>query len=214
MRDARGPEIEFEIPASVPWWPVTGTVTSMNKDSSDPRKAAIEAGRDLQTILETHIALLAAGSDQDDAAVEIDRELWEAVGAYGEALDELYDDEEDDGQEDADELTFTVRTRYDYTVIDEKAFLAAGTGVGAAISALLERAGGKPVSALEVASLETGSGILTVHLNNELLVSADFQSADEETDLLLVAPNEELVYVLDEPVYESRAEAEAAAKNR
>ena len=156
----------------------------MNNDSPDPRQAAIAAGRELQTILETHIALLAAGTDQDDAAVEIDRELWEA------------------------------RTRYDYTVIDEKAFLAAGTGVGAAISALLERAGGKPVSALEVASLETGSGILTVHLNNELLVSADFQAADEETDLLLVAPNEELVYVLDEPVYESRAEAEAAAKNR
>jgi len=186
----------------------------MDKDFSDPRQAAIEAGRDLQTILETHIALLAAGTDQDDAAVEIDRELWEAVGAYGEALDELYDDGDDDGLDEADELSFTVRTRYDYTVIDEKAFLAAGTGVGAAISALLERAGGKPVSALEVTSLETGSGILTVHLNNELLVSADFQAADEETDLLLVAPNEELVYVLDEPVYESRAEAEAAAKNR
>jgi len=185
----------------------------MNNDSPDPRQAAIAAGRELQAILETHIALLAAGTDQDDAAVEIDRELWEAVGAYGEALDELYDDGDDEA-DDADELTFTVRTRYDYTVIDEKAFLAAGTGVGAAISALLERAGGKPVSALEVASLETGSGILTVHLNNELLVSADFQAADEETDLLLVAPNEELVYVLDEPVYESRAEAEAAAKNR
>ncbi len=185
----------------------------MNNDSPDPRNAAIEAGRELQTILETHIALLAAGTEQDDAAVEVDRELWEAVGAYGEALDDLYDDEDDD-EDDADELTFTVRTRYDYTVIDEKAFLAAGTGVGTAVSALLERAGGKPVSALEVASLETGSGILTVHLNNELLVSADFQAADEETDLLLVAPNEDLVYVLDEPVYDSRAEAEAAAKNR
>ncbi|QNE45698.1 hypothetical protein F1C58_01340 [Glaciihabitans sp. INWT7] len=186
----------------------------MNNDAPDPRQAAIEAGRDLQTILETHIALLASGADQDDDAVEVDRELWEAVGAYGEALDDLYDDEDEDEENDAEELTFTVRTRYDYTVIDEKAFLAAGTGVGAAVSALLERAGGKPVSALEVASLETGSGILTVHLNNELLVSADFQAADEETDLLLVAPNEDLVYVLDEPVYDSRAEAEAAAKNR
>ena len=185
----------------------------MDNDSPDPRQAAIEAGRELQTILEAHIALLVAGTDQDDAAVEVDRELWEAVGAYGEALDDLYDDEGDDDDDD-EELTFTVRTRYDYTVIDEKAFLAAGTGVGAAVSALLERAGGKPVSALEVASLETGSGILTVHLNNELLVSADFQSADEETDLLLVAPNEDLVYVLDEPVYDSRAEAEYAAKNR
>ncbi|MHC5794957.1 hypothetical protein ACVXZ4_02240 [Lacisediminihabitans sp. FW035] len=186
----------------------------MDNDSPDPRQAAIEAGRELQTILETHIALLVAGSDQDDDAVEVDRELWEAVGAYGEALDDLYDDEEDDDEDDAEELTFTVRTRYDYTVVDEKEFLSAGTGVGAAVSALLERAGGKPVSALEVASLETGSGILTVHLNNELLVSADFQAADEETDLLLVAPNEDLVYVLDEPVYDSRAEAEAAAKNR
>jgi len=187
----------------------------MNNDAPDPRQAAIEAGRELQTILDAHIALLASGADQDDAAVEVDQELWEAVGAYGEALDDLYDDEDDDSDEDdADELRFTVRTRYDYTVVDEKAFLAAGTGVGAAVSALLERAGGKPVSALEVDSLETGSGILTVHLNNELLVSADFQAADEETDLLLVAPNEDLVYVLDEPVYDSRAEAEAAAKNR
>lgn len=186
----------------------------MNNESPDPRQTAIEAGRELQTILATHIALLSAGTDQDDDAVEIDRELWEAVGAYGEALDELYGDEDEDQEDDAEELTFTVRTRYDYTVIDEKAFLAAGAGVGAAVSSLLERAGGKPVSALEVASLETGSGILTVHLNNDLLVSADFQAADEETDLLLVAPNEDLVYVLDEPVYDSRAEAEAAAKNR
>jgi hypothetical protein len=193
---------------------VTGTVTSMNNDSPDPRQAAIEAGRELQTILGAHIALLITGTDQDDAAIEVDRELWEAVGAYGEALDELYDEDEDDDVDDTDELTFTVRTRYDYTVVDEKAFLAAGTGVGAAVSALLERAGGKPINALEVDSLETGSGILTVHLNNELLVSSDFTAADEETDLLLVAPNEELVYVLDEPVYDSRAEAEAAAQNR
>lgn len=185
----------------------------MNNTSPDPRAAAIESGRALQTILETHIRALADETDQDDAAVEIDRDLWEAVGAYGEALDELYD-EDDDEDEPADELRFTVRTRYDYTVIDEKAFLAAGTGVGAAISGLLERAGGKPVSALEIAALETGSGILTVHLNNELLHSSDFQTADQETDLLLVAPNEDLVYVLDEPVYDSRAEAEAAAKNR
>jgi hypothetical protein len=180
--------------------------------NNDPRKAAIEAGRELQAILETHITLLASGTDQDDAAVEVDRELWEAVGAYGEALDDLYDGEDDEDTTEAEELTFTVRTRYDYTVLDEKAFLASGTGVGGAVSALLERAGGKPVSALEVPSLETGSGILTVHLNSELLVSADFQSADEETDLLLVAPNEDLVYVLDEPVYDSRADAEAAAK--
>lgn len=190
------------------------TVTCMNNEPLDPRQAAIDAGRDLLAILESHIALLAAGTDQDDAAVEVDRELWEAVGAYGEALDELYDEDDDDESGDSDELTFTVRTRYDYTVIDEKAFLAAGAGVGGAVSALLERAGGKPISALEVASLESGSGILTVHLNGEPLVSADFQSADEPTDLLLVAPNETLTYVLDEPVYDSRADAEAAAKRR
>lgn len=186
----------------------------MNNDSSDPRTAAIAAGRALQAILESHIALLAAGTDQDDAAVEVDRELWEAVGAYGDALDDLYDDEEDEASDETDELTFTVRTRYDYTVIDEKAFLSAGTGVGAAVFSLLERAGGKPLSALEVASLETGSGILTVHLNGEPLVAADFQSAEESTDLLLVAPNETLAYVLDEPVYDSRFDAEAAAKLR
>lgn len=193
---------------------MTGTVTCMTIDSPDPRQAAVEAGRELQKILEAHITLLVAGTDQEESAIEVDRELWEAVGAYGEALDELYDEDEDDDKGDPEELTFTVRTRYDYTVVDEKSFLAAGTGVGAAVSALLERAGGKPVLALEVDSLETGSGILTVHLNNELLVSADFSAADEETDLLLVAPNEDLVYVLDEPVYDSRAEAEAAAKNR
>ena len=53
-----------------------------------------------------------------------------------------------------------------------------------------------------------------MHLNNEVLVSSDFQSADKPTDLLLVDPKEKLDYVLDEPVYDSRAEAEAAAKQR
>ncbi len=186
----------------------------MNNDSSDPRLAAIEAGRALQAVLDAHIALLVAGTDQDDDALETDRELWEAVGTYGDLLDDLYRDDEDEESDGSPDLSFTVRTRYDYTVIDEKAFLSAGAGVGAAVSALLERAGGKPVSALEVAALEAGSGLLTVHLNNELLVSADFQIAEEETDLLLVAPNETLVYVLDEPVYDSRAEAEAAARLR
>jgi hypothetical protein len=188
----------------------------MENGSPGSRQAAIDAGRELLAVLGEHIELLAGQQDQDDAAVEVDRQLWEAVGAYGEALDELYGDEdaEDDDAEEPDELTFTVRTRYDYTVIDEKAFLSAGKGVGAAVIALLERAGGKPISALEVPSLETGSGILTVHLNDEPLVSADFQSADGPTDLLLVAPNENLAFVLDEPVYDSRAEAEAAAKLR
>ena len=187
----------------------------MENGSPNSRQAAVEAGKELLAILGEHIELLASGRDQDDAAVEVDRQLWEAVGAYGEALDELYGEEdEDDDENEPDELTFTVRTRYDYTVIDEKSFLSAGKGVGAAVIALLERAGGKPLSALEVPSLETGSGILTVHLNDEPLVSADFQSADEPTDLLLVAPNESLALVLDEPLYASRAEAEAAAKLR
>jgi hypothetical protein len=171
----------------------------MENGSPDNRKIAVAAGLELLAILERHIKLLETEKDKDDVAVEVDRLLWEAVGAYGEA---------------PDELTFTVRTRYDYTVVDEKAFLSAGKGVGEAVFALLERAGGKPLSALEVPSLETGSGILTVHLNNEPLVSADFQAADEPTDLLLVDPEETLAYVLDEPVYESRAEAEAAAKVR
>lgn len=175
----------------------------------------MSAGLELLAILERHIKLLETENDQDDAAVEVDRQLWEAVAAYGDALDVLYDDEDDDDEpETPDELTFTVRTRYDYTVVDEKAFLSAGKGVGEAVFALLERAGGRPISALEVPSLETGSGILTVHLNNEPLVSADFQAADEPTDLLLVDPDETLSYVLDEPVYDSRAEAEAAAKLR
>ncbi|MCU1558363.1 MAG: hypothetical protein JWN09_2358 [Microbacteriaceae bacterium] len=188
----------------------------MENGSRGSRQAAVDAGRELLAILGEHIELLANEKDQDDAAVEVDRRLWDAVGAYGEALDELYDDEdEDEGADDeVEELTFTVRTRYDYTVIDEKAFLSAGMGVGAAVIALLERAGGKPISALEVPSLETGSGLLTVHLNDEPLLSTDFQSTDEPTDLLLVAPNESLAHVMSEPVYGSRAEAEAAAKQR
>ncbi|TXN32359.1 hypothetical protein FVP33_01700 [Lacisediminihabitans profunda] len=189
-------------------------MTIMENGSPDSRKTAVAAGLELLAILERHIKLLETEKDQDDAAVEVDRQLWEAVAAYGDALDELYDDEDESESEAPDELTFTVRTRYDYTVIDEKAFLSAGKGVGEAVFALLERAGGRPISALEVPSLETGSGILTVHLNNEPLVSADFQAADEPTDLLLVDPDETLAYVLDEPVYDSRAEAEAAAKLR
>ena len=185
--------------------------------ADDITRAAVRAGEELMTILRKHIDAVAAGAEavavKGDEFVELDLSLWEAVAAYGDALDELFEtDEEPD--EEQDELTFTVRTRYDYTVVDEKEFLAAGKGVGAAVTALIERAGGKPLSALEIDSLETGSGLVTVHLNNEPLVADDFSTADEATDLLLVAPNEQLASVLEEPVYESRAEAEAAAKRR
>jgi len=179
------------------------------------RQAAVDAGEALLAILRQHIDGLAAGTDETDAAVEVDRQLWESVGDYGDALDDLYeDDDADEAASESEELRFTVRTRYDYTVLDEKVFLSAGKGVGAAVVALLERAGGKPLSALEVAALETGSGILTVHVNDEPLVAADFTSTGEPTDLLLIDPRETLAYVVDEPVYESRAEAEAAAKTR
>jgi hypothetical protein len=186
-----------------------------NASAKTPQQqAAVEAGEALLAILRKHIDLVAAGEGDEIAAEKIDSELWEAVGGYGDALDELDDDEDfdDDEADEPEELRFTVRTRYDYTVLDEKAFLAAGKGVGAAVIALLERAGGRVISALEVPSLETGSGLLTVHLNDEPLVSEDFSTAEEPTDLLLIAPEESLQYVLDEPVYESRAEAEAAAK--
>jgi hypothetical protein len=186
----------------------------MDAAAPDPRTTAVETGNELLEILRAHIANLEAGTDEDDAAVDIDRRLWEAFSAYGDALDDLYDDEDDEEAAEPEEITFTVRTRYDYTVIDEKAFLSAGQGVGAAVVALLERAGGKPISALEVASLETGSGLLTVHRNDEPLVAADFAAAEEPTDLLLIDPSETLAHVLDEPVYGSRAEAEAAAKQR
>ncbi len=178
------------------------------------RQAAIDSGEALLAILRRHIDSVAAVTDETDAAVEVDRQLWEAISDYGDALDELYDDgeDEDDEAEDAGELTFTVRTRYDYTVLDEKEFLSAGKGVGAAVVALLQRAGGKPLSALEVDSLETGSGLLTVHLNGEPLVAEDFASADEPTDLLLIDPSETLAHVVDEPVYGSRAEAAAKAR--
>ncbi len=182
--------------------------------TDDLRNAAIAAGEELLAVLRTHIDRVKSGDDESDAAVEVDRRLWEAVGAYGEALDVLYDEDETDPDEPDDaprELTFTVRTRYDYTIVDEKTFLAAGQGIGNAVNALIQKAG-KPVAALEVPSLETGSGLLTVHVNDEPLVSGDFDTADEPTDLLLVAPNEALALVIDEPVYASRAEAEAAAK--
>src|SRR5690606_5886170 len=141
-------------------------------------RAAVEAGEQLLTILRQHIDAVAKAND-DGAAVaeELDNQLWEAVAVYGDALDEPHGDD-DEPAADLDELTFTVRTRYDYTVIDEKALLGSGTGIGAAVIKLIERAG-KPIAALEVDALETGSGLVTVHLNNEPLVADDFDSADE-----------------------------------
>ena len=183
---------------------------------TDPiRLAAVDSGEELLRVLRMHIDQVANGEDESDVAEDTDRALWEAVGAYGDALDELYEDDEDesdDADAEQDELVFTVRTRYDYTVVDEKAFLAGGQGIAGAVKALLERAGGRPVPALEVATLETGSGLVTVHLNDEPLTSADFADADEPTDLLLIDPDETLQWVLDEPMYDSRAEAEAAAR--
>lgn len=181
-------------------------------DSPQPAPSATEAGEALLAILRKHIDTVAKDGIQDEAGEELDRQLWEAVGDYGDALDELEEEDEADDAPEPDELRFTVRTRYDYTVLDEKAFLKSGKGIGAAVLALLERAGGKPLSALEVDALETGSGLLTVHVNNEPLVAEDFRTAEEPTDLLLIAPGETLSFTLDEPVYESRAEAEAAAK--
>jgi len=182
---------------------------------TDPsRTAAVSAGEELLRLVRLHVDQVASGADDDETAEDTDRALWEAVAAYGDALDDLYVDEDDDDEasDEPDELTFTVRTRYDYTVLDEKAFLAGGQGIAGAVDALLKRAGGKPVPALEVASLETGSGLVTVHLNSELLTAEDFAEAEEPTDLLLVDPDESLQFVLDEPVFGSRVEAEAAAR--
>lgn len=180
--------------------------------STDTPETAVEAGEALLAILRKHVDTIAAHGVQSESDEALDSQLWEAVGAYGDALDEFDEDDEPDEVDETEELRFTVRTRYDYTVIDEKAFLRSGKGLGAAVLALLERAGGKPLSALEVESLETGSGLLTVHVNNEPLVADDFRTADEPTDLLLIAPSETLSFTLDEPVYDSRADAEAAAK--
>lgn len=180
---------------------------------TDPaRTTAVSVGEELLRLVRLHVDQVASGDDTDDDAEDTDRALWEAVAAYGDALDDLYADDDDDESDDPDELTFTVRTRYDYTVVDEKAFLAGGQGIAGAVEALLKRAGGKPVPALEVASLETGSGLVTVHLNSEPLTAADFADAEEPTDLLLVDPDESLQFVLDEPVFGSRAEAETAAR--
>jgi hypothetical protein len=190
-------------------------MTNEPSESAEPTTSApsaVEAGEALLAILRKHIDTVAKSGIQSEADEALDSRLWEAVGAYGDALDEFDEDDEADDDAEPDELRFTVRTRYDYTVLDEKGFLKSGKGIGAAVLALLERAGGKPLSALEVDSLETGSGLLTVHVNNEPLVADDFRTAEEPTDLLLIAPGESLSFTLDEPVYESRAEAEAAAK--
>jgi len=182
--------------------------------STDPaRTSAIQAGEALLEILRRHIDVVASGNGSEDEAEDVDRRLWEAVGEYGDALDELFDEPEEPEEGVADELTVTVRTRYDYTVVDEKALMQSSEGIGAAIGRLIERHG-KAIPALEVDSLETGSGLVTVHLGGEPLAAADVDTAEEPTDLLLVAPEERLAFVLDEPVYESRAEAEAAAKRR
>jgi hypothetical protein len=175
---------------------------------TNSRQAAIDAGEELLAILRRHIDEVAASDESED----VDSRLWEAVATYGDALDELYEDDDvEDDSPEPDEITFTVRTRYDYTVVDEKAFLSAGKGVGQAVYDLLERSG-KTVPALDVSSLEAGSGLVTVHVNGAPLDAADFDDADETTDLLLVDPKETLAWVLTEPVYGSRAEAEAAAK--
>lgn len=181
----------------------------MTDPRSDDRSAAVDAGELLLGTLRRHLDAVERG---DDDLEQVDREFWDAVAAYADALDALADDDDDDESAEPDELTFTVRTRYDYTVVDEKAFLVGGQGIAGAVDALLKRAGGKPIPALEVATLETGSGLITVHLNDEPLTADDFANAEEPTDLLLVDPDESLQFVLDEPVYGSRAEAEAAAR--
>lgn len=178
----------------------------------DPaRTSAMKAGETLLEILKRHVDVVASGTGTEQEAEDVDRQLWEAVGEYGDALDELFDEAEEPDEDEADELTVTVRTRYDYTIIDEKALMQSSEGIGSAIGQLIQRHG-KPLPALEVDSLETGSGLVTVHLGGEPLVAADFDTAEEPTDLLLVDPDERLAFVLDEPVYDSRAEAEAAAK--
>lgn len=184
----------------------------MNTTADPARTAAVRAGEELLRLVRLHVDQVASGNDDDEVAEDTDRDLWDAVAAYGHAVDDLYDDGDDEEKDEPDELTFTVRTRYDYTVVDEKAFLAGGQGIAGAVDALLKRAGGKPVPALEVASLETGSGLITVHLNAELLTAEDFAEAEEPTDLLLIDRDESLQFVLDEPVFGSRAEAEAAAR--
>lgn len=176
--------------------------------SHDPATAAaLESGHELLDALQRHLAAL---DSEDGPSDDLDQELWDSVAAYGDALDELYGDIDDEVEEEPDEIRFTVRARYDYTVVDEKAVLEGSGGLGAAVAALLQK-GGRPLRGLEVDALETGSGLVTVHLNNEPLTATDFD-ADDSTDLLLVDPAEELSVVLAEPVYDTRAEAEAAAK--
>ncbi|MEY2847749.1 MAG: hypothetical protein RI885_414 [Actinomycetota bacterium] len=182
-------------------------------ESVSPLTSTVEAGEHLIALLRAHVDAVSTADEgpTDDA----DSELWTAVAAYGDQLDVLYGEVDDDDGADPDEpdeLVFTVRTRYDYTVLDEKAFLAGGRGIAGAVESLLQRAGGKPVPALEVAALETGSGLVTVHLNDEPLTADDFADAEEPTDLLLVDPDESLQFVLDEPVYASRLDAENAAR--
>src|SRR5690606_10616629 len=102
--------------------------------STDPaRTSAIQAGEALLEILRRHIDVVASGNGSEDEAEGVGCRLGEAVGEYGDARDELFDEPGEPEEDVAGELTVTVRTRYDYTAVDEKALMERSEGIGAAI---------------------------------------------------------------------------------
>lgn len=145
-----------------------------------------------------------------------------------------HDDEEkghDAGDADVDgSTTLTICARYDYAVPDIDALIQAGQQarnevsagddndaadpvrhVGEAIYEIIHAAG-PPLSALSIPALRVGSGLLTVHRTNSPLQPDDFRASDDPLDLMLPDEDAELVYVLTEPMYETKAEAERAAE--
>ena len=64
--------------------------------STDTPETAAEAGEALLAILRKHVDTIAAHGVQSEADEAPDSQLWEAVGAYGDALDELDEDDEPD----------------------------------------------------------------------------------------------------------------------
>jgi hypothetical protein len=156
------------------------------------------------------------------------------VAEWGNLFEDLFDLEDDEmpalaSEDEIDEPTIvTVRTRYDYTVPDVAALIQAGQAarertwdagesnidavghIGEAIYEILH-AGGAPIACLDVPQLQARSGLVTVHQAALPLSVADFAGDPDEDQLLAIDEADDLLYVLLEPRYSSRAEAERAA---
>ncbi len=179
--------------------------------------------------------VLPAIHDVRAAAVRYVDAVFDATG-WGNVFADLHDDDLDltEAPETTSEtpMTLSVRARYDYVVPDIEALLQAGqraraqewaddphsaTPVAHAGEAIYEllHATGAPLASLTIPELEPGSGLVTVHRTTQPLTPEEFESLDiidDLKDVLLPDEEDELLYVLTEPRYETREEAEEAAR--